>query len=73
MPDNKDMRSQQDRNRAAGEQDYELSFLEEKLGASREEVKAAIEAVGNDRNKVEEYLKERKGGNSSREYVDNVR
>jgi len=56
MTDNKDLRDQKDRSRVSGSENYEFSYLEDKLGVSREEVEAAIKAVGNDRFKVEEYL-----------------
>ncbi len=56
MADNKDLRDQKDRSRVSGSENYELAYLEDKLGVSREEVEAAIKAVGNDRFKVEEYL-----------------
>ena len=59
MSDNKQMRDERDRTRVSGSESYELSYLEEKLGKSREEVIAAIEAVGSDRQKVEEYLQSR--------------
>jgi hypothetical protein len=59
MADNKDLRDQRDRNRVAGDESYELAYLEEKMGVSRQQVKAAIKAVGNDRQKVEEYLRGR--------------
>ncbi len=36
---------------------YELYYLEEKLGVSREQVKAAISVVGNNRHLVEGYLR----------------
>ena len=36
-----------------------LSYLEDKLGVSREQVRAAIEAVGNNRKDVEAWLKEK--------------
>ncbi|HTE25567.1 DUF3606 domain-containing protein [Flavitalea sp.] len=57
MSDNKNIKDQRDRAKVSTTENYELSYLEEKLGKSREEVKAAIAAVGNDRMKVEEYLK----------------
>jgi len=59
MSDDKNKQDGRDRSRVAGNEDYELSYLEEKLGVSREEVKAAISAVGNDREKVEAYLKKK--------------
>ena len=61
MPDNKDLRNSQDRNRVAGEENYELSYIQEKMGVSREEVERAIEAVGNNREKIEEFIKRNKG------------
>lgn len=48
MADNTQIRDERDRSRVSGSESYELSYLEDKLGKSREEVKAAIKAVGND-------------------------
>jgi hypothetical protein len=63
MADNKSNKGQSDRAKVSGDEDYELSFLEEKLGVTRQQVKDAIKAVGNNRSDVEEYL--RKGKKSS--------
>lgn len=60
MPDDKNKKDNRDRNRVSGSEDYELSYLEEKLGVSREQVLAAIASVGNDRAKVEAYLSSKK-------------
>jgi hypothetical protein len=60
MSDNKNKQDGRDRSRVAGNEDYELSYLEEKHGVSREQVSAAIAAVGNDREKVEQYLTKNK-------------
>lgn len=60
MADDKNLRDQRDRNRAAGNEDYEIDYIVEKTGATREEVRKAIKAVGNDRQKVEEYLRKNK-------------
>jgi hypothetical protein len=60
MPDNKDSRDQRDRGRVSGEENYELSYLQEKLGVSRDDIRCAIDAVGHNREKVEEYLKKHK-------------
>lgn len=57
MADDKSKQDSRDRSQVAGNEDYELSYVEEKLKVSREEVKAAIAAVGNDRDKVEKFLK----------------
>jgi hypothetical protein len=57
MADNKNIQDGRDRSRVNGNESYELSYLEEKLGVSREQVRAAIEAVGNKREDVEAWLK----------------
>lgn len=57
MADDKNLRDGRDRNRVSGSEDYELQHLAETLNVSTEEVKRAIEKVGNSREKVEEYLK----------------
>jgi len=59
MPDNKNIRDQNDRSKVAGDEQWEISYMIEKTGASREEIEKAIAAVGNNREKVEEYLKRR--------------
>ena len=61
MPDNRDQKGGQDRQRVAANEEYEVSYLAEKLNVSSEEVKRAIEQVGNSREKVEEYLRRNKG------------
>ncbi|MCX2429883.1 DUF3606 domain-containing protein [Pedobacter sp. GR22-10] len=60
MADDKNKRDARDRNQVAAGEDYELAYLEEKLGVSRQQVKDAIAAVGNNREKVEEYLSKNK-------------
>ncbi|WP_432709861.1 DUF3606 domain-containing protein [Pedobacter sp.] len=57
MADNKNFQDGRDRSKVSGNEDYELSYLQKKLGVSREQVREAIKAVGNSREKVEEYLK----------------
>jgi len=47
----------QDRNKVAGGQDYEVQYEKGKTGASKEQIKKAIKAVGNQRDKVEKNLK----------------
>ncbi|HEU4902241.1 MAG TPA: DUF3606 domain-containing protein [Flavisolibacter sp.] len=59
MSDNNQMRGGQDRSRVAGEQEHEVRYLAEKMGVSEDEVRRAIQQVGNDRNKVEEFLTRR--------------
>ena len=46
-----------DRQRVAGGQDHEVQYLADKMNCSTEEVEKAIQAVGNSRDKIEEYLK----------------
>jgi hypothetical protein len=60
MADDKKSRDGRDRSRVAGNEDYELQHVAEKLGVSMEEVRKAVEQVGNDRQKVEAYLSGRK-------------
>jgi hypothetical protein len=60
MADNKDQRDGRDRSRVAGNEEYELQYLAEKLNVSVEEVRKAIEQVGNNREKVEEFLRNRR-------------
>jgi hypothetical protein len=60
MADNKNIQDGRDRSKVSGNESYELSYLEEKLGVSREQVRAAIEAVGNNREDVEAFLKKTK-------------
>jgi hypothetical protein len=57
MADNKDIRDGRDRDRVAGDEDYEIRHMANKMGISQEEVKRAIEQVGNDRQKLEDYLR----------------
>jgi hypothetical protein len=62
MADNKNLRGGRDRSRVAGNEEYEVQHIAEKLGVSTEEIRRAIEQVGNNREKIEEHLKNRKGG-----------
>jgi hypothetical protein len=58
MPNTKTNRGlKQDRSRVAGGQNHEISYIREKYGVSTQQVTGAIRAVGNDRKKIEEYLK----------------
>ena len=57
MADNKDKQDGRDRSQVSGNENYEVDYLAKTLGASAEQVREAIKAVGNDRKKLEEYLK----------------
>jgi hypothetical protein len=59
MPDNKKDNGQQDRSRVAGDQDFEINYMVEKTGATRQEIEQAIKEVGNSREKVEAFLKKK--------------
>ncbi|MGZ3851592.1 MAG: DUF3606 domain-containing protein [Flavisolibacter sp.] len=59
MADDKKMQDGRDRSRVSGSEEYELQYMAEKLNVSTEEVRKAIEQVGNNREIVEEYLKGR--------------
>jgi hypothetical protein len=61
MADDKNMQDYRDRSRVAAHEDYEIDYLVQKLGVSREEVEIAIEAVGNDRAKIEAFLQQHGG------------
>lgn len=60
MADNKDIQVGRDRSKVNGNESYELSYIEEKLGVSREQVREAIDAVGNNREDVESWLNKKK-------------
>jgi len=57
MPDNTSKKGGRDRSRVAGGQPWEVNYMKEKFNVSSQQVSGAIRAVGNDRKKVEEYLK----------------
>ena len=56
MADEKPKNDARDRNQVAGGEDYEADYIAKKHGVTREQVEEAIKAVGNERDKVEEYL-----------------
>jgi hypothetical protein len=66
MSDNKDLRNGSDRDRVAGGQQWEVRHMMEKFKVTGDEVQAAIKAVGNNREKVEDYLQKRSPGRDSR-------
>lgn len=64
MADNLKKRGGQDRQRINVTEDYELEDWSKKFGVSKDQLKEAVEAVGDRAEKVEKYLKgnERSGG-----------
>lgn len=61
MSDNLKNRGGQDRQRIDVNQDYELRDWSKKFGVSQEQVKEAVQAVGDRADKVEQYLRGREG------------
>jgi hypothetical protein len=57
MADDKNLQDGRDRSRVSGSEEYELQYLAEKLNVSTEEIRRAIEKVGNSREKIEEFLR----------------
>lgn len=64
MPDNKDRSGGQDRQRINVNQDYELQDWSRKLGVTKDQLKEAVRAVGDNAEKVKEHLRS-SGGSSS--------
>ena len=57
MTDDKRNVGEPDRNRVAGDQDYEVRYLADKYGLSQEQARELIARIGNDRTKLEEAAK----------------
>lgn len=57
MPDNKENRGERDRSRIDTSEPYELNYIAQKLGVSKEQILGAVAEVGNSREKVEEYIR----------------
>jgi hypothetical protein len=57
MADKKENRDGRDRSRVSSTEEYELRHVAQKFNVSTDDVRKAIEAVGNEREKIEEYLK----------------
>lgn len=56
MADNKNIQDGRDGSLVDSNSDYELDYIANKLGVSRDQVRAAIEAVGNKREDIENHL-----------------
>jgi len=59
MPDDKSNRGGQDRARIDVNEDYELRDWSKKFGVTQEELKAAVQSVGDQASAVEKHLKNR--------------
>ncbi len=60
MADDKTKPGGQDRKLISLSEDYEVRDWAKKFGVSADELKKAVEAVGNEASEVEEHLKKRK-------------
>ena len=60
MSDDKSKRGAADRSRINLEEDYEVRDWTKTLGVTKEELVAAVKAVGNSVEKVREYLKKKR-------------
>jgi Protein of unknown function (DUF3606) len=49
MPDDKSKNDNRDRNRVAGGEDYEIDYLVERAGITREQARELVKRYGNDR------------------------
>lgn len=55
----KDRGRGQDRDRVAAGQEWEVNYMTQKFNVTAEQVREAVEKVGNSRNKIEEFLASR--------------
>jgi hypothetical protein len=58
MTDNTTLRAPEDASRVAMGEDYEVRYWTERFGVSKERLQAAVDAVGNGAERVEEYLRQ---------------
>lgn len=72
MADDKTKKGYHDRGRVSADEPYELAYLEKDLNVSREEVQQAIKKVGNNREKVEKYLKANHGSGSGTDHKSSL-
>ena len=61
MPDNTDDRGPQDRSRISLGQDHEVRYWSQRFGIDEEQLRSAVEDVGNSVEEVEQYLANREG------------
>ena len=60
MPDNNYMRGERDRDRKVSDEKWEVDYLIDQTGATQQEIAEAIRKVGNNMEKVEEYLRNKR-------------
>ena len=58
MTDNTTLRAPQDSSRIAMGEDYEVRYWTDRFGVSKDRLQAAVDAVGNSADRVEEYLRQ---------------
>lgn len=61
MPDTLQNTATQDHKLVDANEQLDLIYVKEKLGVTTEQIQEAVKAVGNDRNLIEQYLREGKG------------
>ena len=57
MADSKTLRGPQDSSRIAMGEDYEVAYWTQKYGVTREQLRKAVDAVGNSASAIEQHLK----------------
>ena len=57
MADDKSKTDMRDRSRVAGEEDYEIAYLSEKAGITREQARELIKRYGNNRETLMKHAK----------------
>lgn len=55
---------EEDRERIATDQEWEMEYMRNKFHVTDVDIRNAIAAVGNNRKRVEEYLREQHGGDT---------
>lgn len=60
MADNKNKKDARDRNQVASGETYEVDYIANELGVTRQEVEEAIKKVGNGREEIIKYFKGKK-------------
>jgi hypothetical protein len=60
MPDDKSLRGEPDRLRSSANEEWELEYLIDQTGATYQEIEDAVRAVGNNRDRIEEYLRNKR-------------
>ena len=60
MSDNKNIQDGRDRSKVAGNEEYEIEYLANKLNVTTKTIRESIQEVGNSREKIEEHVRKRR-------------